>query len=331
MVLVSLKNIFFSPQNIYPKHRYTPIDLENTLASSSVSRISTEHISPSESAHFVDKFEGNEPFLDASTKSTSTPRNSIDPRIVSDATLGLSDGLTVPFAVTAGLSALGSSRIVVFGGLAELLAGGLSMGIGGWLSASTEAESYASKLRSTQLLVKNSPNTAISLARSTLQPYLSNPSSNMDMTSNPKLLTNFLMRFYHDIPEPSSTRGAGLSALIIASGYFIGGFIPLLPYFFVNEIGRAFWWSVGVMVFAQFVFGWGKTWITIRESEDESGLWDGGAGRGNGRAVIAWKCFKGGIQMVVLGGIAAGAAMSVGMVFDSSGAGGERSKRAQVW
>jgi VIT1/CCC1 family predicted Fe2+/Mn2+ transporter len=63
----------------------------------------------------------------------------VNPRIVSDATIGLSDGLTVPFALTAGLSALGDTRLVIYAGLAELIAGGISMGLGGYLGALGEA------------------------------------------------------------------------------------------------------------------------------------------------------------------------------------------------
>lgn len=65
-------------------------------------------------------------------------RSRIDPRIISDATIGLSDGLTVPFALTAGLSALGDTRVVIYGGFAELIAGALSMGLGGYLGAKSE-------------------------------------------------------------------------------------------------------------------------------------------------------------------------------------------------
>lgn len=62
----------------------------------------------------------------------------IDGRTVSDAIIGLSDGMTVPFALTAGLSALGDTKVVVFGGLAELIAGAISMGLGGYLGAKSE-------------------------------------------------------------------------------------------------------------------------------------------------------------------------------------------------
>ena len=80
--------------------------------------------------------EGHSP--DAETASNRSARSRINPRIVSDAILGLSDGLTVPFALSAGLSALGDTKVVVLGGLAELAAGAISMGLGGYVGAKSE-------------------------------------------------------------------------------------------------------------------------------------------------------------------------------------------------
>jgi vacuolar iron transporter family protein len=80
----------------------------------------------------------SEKSLDLESQHNRRPRFKIDPRMVSDAIIGLSDGLTVPFALTAGLSALGSTKIVVYGGLAELIAGAISMGLGGYLGAKSE-------------------------------------------------------------------------------------------------------------------------------------------------------------------------------------------------
>lgn len=71
--------------------------------------------------------------------SSGSSRSRINPRIISDAILGLSDGLTVPFALSAGLSALGDTKVVVLGGLAELAAGAISMGLGGYVGAKSEA------------------------------------------------------------------------------------------------------------------------------------------------------------------------------------------------
>ncbi|OCL03352.1 DUF125-domain-containing protein [Glonium stellatum] len=323
MVLVSIKNLFFPSKPLFGVRRYSAVDLESLSSSSaSASRYSNDDGHSPETIYFLDKIETGVPPLapDSPVYAASSSRGSIDPRVISDATIGLSDGLTVPFALTAGLSALGSSRIVIFGGLAELIAGAISMGLGGWLAARGEAEAYASTLHSTQHLVRRSPSTAISLARDILQPYISldvpSESSGLKITSDEALLTAFLIRFYHNLPEPSSTRGAWISAGTIAAGYFIGGFIPLLPYFFIGKVGRAFWWSVGLMLFALFAFGWGKTWITISATWHESFHVEGNIGQKD----AIWKCIGGGTQMVILGGIAAVAATGLVKAFDNAGA-----------
>lgn len=80
--------------------------------------------------------------ISSSEKGTEKKVFRVDARIISDATIGLSDGLTVPFALTAGLSALGNTRVVIYGGLAELIAGAISMGLGGYLAAKSEAFVY---------------------------------------------------------------------------------------------------------------------------------------------------------------------------------------------
>lgn len=87
----------------------------------------------------VDRVDAQKELVQTENMPNQTQKHTISPRIVSDAILGLSDGLTVPFALTAGLSALGTSRIVVLGGIAELLAGAISMGLGGFVGAKSEA------------------------------------------------------------------------------------------------------------------------------------------------------------------------------------------------
>ena len=98
------------------------------------------------------------------------------------------------------------------------------------------------------------------------------------------------------MPEPATSRPF-VSAATIALGYFIGGFIPLLPYFCVKrvEVLLALWWSIGIMAFALFIFGWVKT-----------GVVSGWRGRKN-----ILEGLNGGIQMVVVGGVAAGAAVGL--------------------
>lgn len=118
------------------------------------------------------------------------------------------------------------------------------------------------------------------------------------------------MNFHHTLPEPSDSR-AVLCALTIAMGYFIGGFVPLLPYFFVGPTDAfvALRWSIATMVIALFAFGYGKTCFV-----------SGWKGRRNVR-----RGFIGGAQMVLVGGVAAGSAMGLvkGFQYLASGPEGE--------
>jgi len=129
--------------------------------------------------------------------------------------------------------------------------------------------------------------------------------------SNSPMLPSFLMNFHHTIPEPSSSR-AVICAITIALGYFIGGFVPLVPYFFVgpNDAFLALRWSIATMVIALFLFGYGKTCFV-----------SGWSGRRNIR-----KGFVGGIQMVLVGGIAAGSAMGLVKAFQMLAHGSEHQK-----
>lgn len=112
------------------------------------------------------------------------------------------------------------------------------------------------------------------------------------------------MHFQHLSPKQESSR-AITCALTIACGYFLGGFIPLLPYFLVQkeQVMLALWWSLGVMALSLFVFGYGKTCFVC-----------GWRGSKN-----IWAGTKGGVQMVLVGGLAAGCAMGLVRLFDSLG------------
>jgi len=231
---------------------------------------------------------------------------SANARVVSDAIIGLSDGLTVPFALTAGLSALGDTKTVIYAGLAELIAGAISMGLGGYLGAKSERESYeATKSRTRDLMVA-SPKCVSEAIFDIFTPYNIPISTVNDLTKSlaesPQLL-DFLMHFGHVLPEPSGSRPL-TCALTIAAGYFIGGLIPLLPYIVVDrhEVILALYWSIVIMFGALFVFGYAKTGIT--------GGWNG-----RGRVV---KGIKAGFQMVIVGGVAAGASMALVRAFEYS-------------
>ncbi|OJJ51450.1 hypothetical protein ASPZODRAFT_87816 [Penicilliopsis zonata CBS 506.65] len=237
----------------------------------------------------------------------------VDGRTVSDAIIGLSDGLTVPFALTAGLSALGDTRVVVFGGMAELIAGAISMGLGGYLGAKSEEESYRATLKDTKEQILIDPASVVDTIADIFTPY-DLPEElvsqlTMHMASSPEL-PSFLMNFHHTLEEPAASR-ALVCALTIAMGYFIGGFIPLLPYFFVGPHGAfvALQWSIAVMAFALFLFGYTKTCFV-----------SGWRGAQNIRRGVI-----GGFQMVLVGGVAAGSAMALVKAFQvlaHSGPGG---------
>ena len=109
-----------------------PIDSELCLTdgSSDTTAVDEHSFEPGDSIFYKTEGEFDE--------SEPTQPSRLDPRIISDATIGLSDGLTVPFALSAGLSALGSTKVVIFGGIAELIAGAISMGLGGYLGARSE-------------------------------------------------------------------------------------------------------------------------------------------------------------------------------------------------
>ncbi|MCJ1314119.1 hypothetical protein MMC25_007799 [Agyrium rufum] len=231
---------------------------------------------------------------------TSKRRFTPSPRMISDAIIGLSDGLTVPFALTAGLSSLGDTRLVVLGGLAELIAGAISMGLGGFIGAKSEAESYRATVTGAKEVIQTSPSQVSSIVQSVFKPFGLGVQTAEDvfqsMQDSPERMLDFIMRFHYQQVEPDTSRPF-VSAATIAAGYFFGGFLPLLPYFCVkrNEVLLALWWSIGIMVVALFAFGWTKTGIVC-----------GWSGNHN-----FWKCAKGALQMVVIGSMAAGAAVGL--------------------
>ncbi|OJD16924.1 hypothetical protein AJ78_02961 [Emergomyces pasteurianus Ep9510] len=237
--------------------------------------------------------------------SSESSRFRVNPRVISDAILGLSDGLTVPFALSAGLSAFGDTKVVVLGSLAELVAGAISMGLGGYVGARSEIESYDTAKREVQELVQSCPCETTSMVREVFAPYSlpDHPVSQMSSTlhSSPQQLMEFLLAFHHKQPEPDRNQ-AYISAITLAIGYFVGGFIPLIPYIICTQVLTALKYSGGVMAITLLVFGYIKTCI-VR----------GWKGREN---VMAG--FKGGVQMVLVGGIAAGAAVALVRLIDNT-------------
>ncbi|GGA75404.1 hypothetical protein GCM10011507_28460 [Edaphobacter acidisoli] len=178
---------------------------------------------------------------------------------VRDIVIGLSDGLTVPFALAAGLSgAVASSHIVVLAGLAEIAAGSIAMGLGGYLAARGDAEHYASeRQREEREIVERTHDEEeeiyeifgqYSVDRASAAPVLH------ALRQNPTAWVDFMMRFELGLEEPPANR-AHRSAITIAASYVAGGFIPLLPYMLVSNNLAALKLSVLITLLALAVFG----------------------------------------------------------------------------
>ncbi|KAF7197036.1 Vacuolar iron transporter cccA [Pseudocercospora fuligena] len=276
MALVSIKNFIFPTKRSgeYQRLLDTERGPRSTSVDSGISCLS-----------FDDK---------DSRESRSLLKCRVNPRTISDATIGLSDGLTVPFALTAGLSALGTTDLVIYAGFAELIAGAISMGLGGYLGSKSEADAYFSALEETKKCVAEDQQKACEMVRTTFDKYAFTPETINCMTKNlsedPEQFVDFLMRFHHQLAEDDFVASrAYVSGLTIALGYFLGGLLPLLPYLFFTQVQDALLCSVLVMGIALFVFGWAKTALLGETS---------------------WRiCLSNAIQMLVLGGLAAAAAM----------------------
>jgi len=181
---------------------------------------------------------------------------------VRDLIIGLSDGLTVPFALAAGLtSAIAASRLIVTAGLAEIAAGSIAMGLGGYLAARSDAEHYAAEQRreEEELVEKRHAERAevasifrhYGLSDAQIDPILEN------FEKNEPAWVEFMMRFELGLEQPDPGRSLR-AALTIGGAYAAGGLVPLAPYFFVSSARAALPWSVACALTALFAFGWGK-------------------------------------------------------------------------
>lgn len=208
--------------------------------------------------------------------------------VVRDVVIGMSDGLTVPFALAAGLSgAVDNSRIIVVAGLAEIAAGSIAMGLGGYLAAKSDAEHYASERVREEREVEEIPEEEAREVQKVFTDYgLTQDESGtivQALTRRPKEWVDFMMRFELGLEEPDPKR-AHQSAMTIAASYVAGGIIPLSPYMLLHSARAALLWSVAVTLFALAVFGYIK-------------------GRFTGA-----RAARSAAQTVVIGGLAAGAA-----------------------
>ncbi|KAI0265322.1 membrane fraction protein [Gloeopeniophorella convolvens] len=251
-------------------------------------------------------------------------RQLIDPDIVRDIVIGLSDGLTVPFALTAGLSSLGESKLVVLGGIAELIAGAISMGIGGFLASQAERDHYRYLRRTTSARVLRScdgemerevhavlgavgvdEKVSRQVAHSLLEVECAAdregglPDEEGGLRwSRTVGITEFLLKFGEGLEEVP-TRRLYLSAFTIGAGYLLGGIIPLIPYFFIATAHIALIYSSIFTGIVLLIFGAVKARIT------------GAAGKGASGYV--W----GAVSTLAVGGAAAAAAYGIVALLES--------------
>src|SRR5580658_1408750 len=175
---------------------------------------------------------------------------------VRDVVIGMADGLTVPFALAAGLSGADiTTRIIVVAGLAEIAAGSIAMGLGGYLAARNDADHYQSELRREQREVEEIPEEE---AREVLENYgltrLEAVPIVDSLRQRPKQWIDFMMRFELGLEAPDPKR-AVRSACTIAGAYIAGGLIPLAPYMLMTTPYSALLASVGATLLALAVFG----------------------------------------------------------------------------
>jgi VIT1/CCC1 family predicted Fe2+/Mn2+ transporter len=187
-------------------------------------------------------------------------------QVVRDIVIGMSDGLTVPFALAAGLSgATDASSIVVTAGLAEVAAGSIAMGLGGYLAGKSDVEHYASERRREQQEVREKPGAEVAEVSAILQSYGLTAEESAPvvhaLAHRPEAWVDFMMRFELGLEKPEAGRAAQ-SALTIGGAYVAGGLIPLAPYLLMASAGRALGVSVALTLAALIVFGYVKGLFT---------------------------------------------------------------------
>ena len=211
--------------------------------------------------------------------------------VVRDVVIGMSDGLTVPFALAAGLSgAVDSTRVVITAGLAEIAAGSIAMGLGGYLAARTDAEHYAAERarekRETLEIPEEETAEVVNVFREYGVPEHIATDAALSIRKDRGRWIDFMMRFELGLERPDPRR-ARSSALTIALSYVAGGLVPLAPYFFLKNNRAALMGSVALTLIALAIFGYVKGRFTVKRPVRS-----------------AW-------QTVVVGGIAAAAAYAI--------------------
>jgi VIT1/CCC1 family predicted Fe2+/Mn2+ transporter len=210
---------------------------------------------------------------------------------VRDIVIGMSDGLTVPFAIAAGMSGASvASHVVIIAGLAEIAAGSISMGLGGYLSGRTDIEHYEIEQEREFRETEEVPE----IEKQEVAEILSDLGLNEEqitpvvdsISQDRQKWVDFMMRFELGLEKPDPKR-ALQSALTIGLSYAVSGFIPLSPYMLVHSVQSALYVSIGVTLLALLIFGYIKG------------------------KMIGVSPYKSAVQTIVVGGLAAAAAFGI--------------------
>jgi VIT1/CCC1 family predicted Fe2+/Mn2+ transporter len=215
--------------------------------------------------------------------------------LVTDIVIGMSDGLTVPFALAAGLSgAVSNNHIIVIAGLAEVVAGSIAMGLGGYLAGKTEIDHYNAEVARERYEVENMPEEEkrevqvifadMGMTEETQRQIVE------EMSQDKEKWIDFMMRYELGLEKPDEKRAAK-SAGNIALSYIIGGLVPLSPYFFAATPIDALKWSCAITVICLFTFGFFKAKVTGQN---------------------AW---GGAVRVMLIGSVAAAAAFFIAHLF----------------
>lgn len=186
--------------------------------------------------------------------------------LLRDVVIGMSDGLTVPFALAAGLSgAVSNTSLIVIAGIAEIAAGSIAMGLGGYLAGKTEMDHYNSELKREYEEVETVPQKEkeevreffenLGLSKEVQQQAVD------EMTKDKETWVNFMMKYELGLDKPDEQR-ARKSAFNIGLSYVVGGIIPLSPYFFVQDGATGLKISAVITLCCLFLFGFFKSRIT---------------------------------------------------------------------
>ncbi|MGN6399666.1 MAG: VIT1/CCC1 transporter family protein [Flavisolibacter sp.] len=217
---------------------------------------------------------------------------------IKDIVIGMADGLTVPFALAAGLSgAVDSTSIIVIAGIAEIAAGSIAMGLGGYLAGKTEQDHYNSEKRREYYEVDHLRHREIEETREFfagigLDEELQAKATEQIAQDKDKWV-QFMMKYELGLEEPDPRR-AGKSAFNIGVSYIVGGLVPLSPYFFVEHPIDGLKYSVAVTLICLFIFGWFKSKVT------------------------GVNPFWGAVKVMLIGAMAAAAAFGVAKLFEGA-------------